>query len=432
MNCKSRTRVLFALMALVLAMLLLLASCAVINGPHAVVATVDGVEIYRWEVDYYYNKNLSNYTSISGMDPENNPEQKLTVYKSILDTLINDTAMNLYAEELGYSLTDEEKAEIDAEYAATREENVQYFADQNGGDLEKGEKAYLEYLDENNVTEDVILESMYTSAIRQKMSEDLYASVAATDEQIREVYDNLIEQNKEAYDNDLDAYEQANAYDVYTVMYHPRDYHRFRCIFIRIDEDTLTKLGNLQLKMADAQEELATLIEQKGENDSAVTRQREEIDSMMEEFETLRRQGLDAVKARAEEVQNLLNNGGDFETLMKEYTDDSQMLTDPYGTYGYFMCDETDDWPDAIKDAVMSMTEVGQTTDSIIEGDYGYYILELTEIIEQGPRDFDDPDIQKFLKSVAELGDTETIYNETVAKALEGREIVRYEDRLDN
>ncbi len=431
MNRKRKARVFTALIALLLTAVFLFSACEVINGPNAVVATVDGTEIYRWEVDYYYERNLSNYTSVGGLDPENNSEEKLMIYKSILETLINDTAMNLYAEELGYGLTDEEKAEIDAEYAATRQKNIETFAEEYDGDLEKGEQAYLDYLADNNVTEEIVVESMYTSAMRQKMSDDIYAGIASTDEEIREVYDELVKSNKESYDDDLAAYEQANAYDVYTVMYHPRDYHRFRSIFIRISEEALTELGDLQLEMMDAQEELATLVEQKGENDSAVQRQQEELEGMMDEFESIRREALDEVRERADEVQALLNAGGDFEELMEEYTDDSEMLTDPYGTYGYFMCEETTDWPDAIKEAVLGMTEVGQTTTEPIEGDYGYYILELTQIIEQGPRDFNDPDIQEFLHSVAELGDTETVYNETVQKALEGREIVRYEDRLD-
>lgn len=117
MNRKRKARVFTALIALLLTAVFLFSACEVINGPNAVVATVDGTEIYRWEVDYYYERNLSNYTSVGGLDPENNSEEKLMIYKSILETLINDTAMNLYAEELGYGLTDEEKAEIDAEYA---------------------------------------------------------------------------------------------------------------------------------------------------------------------------------------------------------------------------------------------------------------------------------------------------------------------------
>ena len=120
MNRKRKARVFTALIALLLTAVFLFSACEVINGPNAVVATVDGTEIYRWEVDYYYERNLSNYTSVGGLDPENNSEEKLMIYKSILETLINDTAMNLYAEELGYGLTDEEKAEIDA-YIATGE-----------------------------------------------------------------------------------------------------------------------------------------------------------------------------------------------------------------------------------------------------------------------------------------------------------------------
>ena len=56
MNRKRKARVFTALIALLLTAVFLFSACEVINGPNAVVATVDGTEIYRWEVDYYYER----------------------------------------------------------------------------------------------------------------------------------------------------------------------------------------------------------------------------------------------------------------------------------------------------------------------------------------------------------------------------------------
>lgn len=409
-----------------LAFLLALGACAAANGPEAIVATVDGVPIYRWEVDYMFEQNRS-YMESFNIDL-NNADQVQTLKEGFLEQLIVDTAMNLYAEEQGYGLTNEEKSKVDEQYRQLKEQSIAKYAEKHGGDLALGEQDYYNRLKEQHLTEEFLLESMYNNAMREKMSAALYANVNSTEDAIEEYYQSEIEADKELYTGNYAQYEQDNAYDSFTVMYHPADYVRFKQIFISVPEDTFNRMKQLSEKIATTEAEMAILMLQKGENDNSVLRLKEDIYNMQIEFASLRNEGLAAVKSRAEEVLGKVNAGGDFDALIAEYGDDEAMDVPPYGDYGYLCCEFSTGFYDEVKSAALSLANIGDTS-GLIETDSGYFILKLVDRIEKGPREMTD-ELRAFIESVVTMPGKQDIYNETAAKAVEGREIVRYVDRL--
>jgi len=414
-----------------LAFLLSLAACAAANGPEAIVATVDGVPIYRWEVDYMFEQNRPYMESAqvgSAKIDLNNPDQVQALKESFLEQLIIDTAMNLYAEEQGYGLTAEEKARVDEEYRQMKEQSIARYAQNHDGDLALGEQDYYNRLKEQHLTEEFLLQNMYNVAMREKMSEDLYAGVTSSDEAIEEYYQSEIETDRELYTDNYEQYEADNAYDSFTVMYHPADYVRFKPIYIAIPEENFNRMKEIANEISEAEAEMVILAMQKGENDNSVLRLKKQIEDLQAEYASLKQQGLAAVKSRAEEALQKVNAGEDFDALIAEYGDDEGMESPPYRDYGYLCCEKSTSYFDEVKSAALALSNIGDTS-GLIETDAGYFILKLVDRIKEGPREMTD-ELRAFIESVVSLPDKQDIYNQTAAKAIEGREIVRYVDRL--
>jgi len=411
--------------ALALFFLFSLSACS--SGPESVVATVDGVPVYRWEVDYLYDKNYNFMVAQSGIDTSDE-EQVQSIKENYLEQLITDTAMNLYAEEQGYGLTDEEKAEVDAEYQKIRTDAIAKYAEDHDGDTAKGEEDYLAYLKEQHLTEDYLLQNMYNNKMREKMSDDLYASVTSTDDAVEDYYNTEVESDKELYTNNYTKYESDNASDSYTVMYTPADYVRFKQIYIALPQENLEQMQELAKQIGIDQSQLAVLTKQKGDSDYTVYRLKKEIEANQAEFDSLKQQGLDAVRSEAEEAFNRVKAGEDFDSLVTEYGDDEGMKSAPYRDLGYLCCAYSTSFYEEVQSAALALANIGDTSD-LIETEGGFYILELVAKIPEGPREMTD-DLRTFIETALSLPSKQEIYNETAQKALEGRTIVRYTDRL--
>jgi hypothetical protein len=92
------------------------------------------------------------------------------------------------------------KSRVDAEYrkyAPTLSPNTQ----RTTTEIPKRRRDYLAYLKEQHLTEDYLLQNMYNNKMREKMSDDLYASVTSSDEAIEDYYNTEVESDKELYTN---------------------------------------------------------------------------------------------------------------------------------------------------------------------------------------------------------------------------------------
>lgn len=411
--------------------LLSFGGCAEKSSPQSVVATVDGDPIYRWEVDYQYNKNLSYYEGYEQIDV-NDPEDRHMLKNSILQMLIQDAAMNLYAVEQGYGLTAEEKAAVDAEYATLRATTIEkYAALYCDGDMAAAEEYYIKNLTDQNVSEEIIIDNLYTQKMRTKMSEDMYAQIEGSEEAVLEYYNAEVEADKATYSADLSAYESDNAYDAYAVMYHPEDYSRIKQILIAMPEDIYSQMLETMEDLAMTSSELSIMSMQKGENDNSVIRLRQEVDELQAKFDALKQSGYEQIQARAQECLNRLKAGEDFTDLLNEYGEDEGMKTAPYAELGYLMCEKSTGYDATLLAAAMSLKNIGDYTQELVATDYGYHILLLADKIEQGPRELDDALYTWIDESIVQYADRSEVYNATIEKAMEGREVVTYADLLE-
>ena len=110
--------------------LLLFAACSGDNND-AVVATVNGENVYKWQVLNLYNQNKSYYKSIAGVDLDDakNYTQRQEYLKELLDQAIDNAVVFASAKSKGYDLTEQErKTAVDDDYAAFVDRNIKFYA----------------------------------------------------------------------------------------------------------------------------------------------------------------------------------------------------------------------------------------------------------------------------------------------------------------
>lgn len=89
--------------------------------------------------------------------------------------------------------------------------------------------------------------------------------------------------------------------------------------------------------------------------------------------------------ATAENVLEELNDGVDFFEVINRYNIDEGMNTEPYRSLGYLIgpYDATRDYLPEMKEAALSLTEIGQISD-IVESSAGFHIIRLDEKLAAG------------------------------------------------
>ena len=252
--------------------------------------------------------------------------------------------------------------------------------------------------------------------------------VASSSTEVEEYYNHKVEQDKAAYSADLSAYEKDNAYDSLAVMYHPEDYVRFKQILIAMPKEQADKIDSLSSDLSEVNTELTIMTVQKGEEDSGVIRLRQQKSDLEQELEQVRQEGLAQIKSRADEVLEKVKAGEDFDALVEQYGEDEGMKSNPYKTYGYLICQKSEGFEPAIKAAVLELSGVGAVSEELTATDYGYHIFKIVEEIKKGPRPLEE--VRSLIEQIVNMPQQQNIYNDFAAKALEGREITRYTNRL--
>lgn len=156
---------------------------------NTVLAKVSGEKITKGEVDEIAGPYLSQY----GEDYDTNTELADTVKQirtQALNLLVEEKMMTLKAEELGLLPTQEEIDAKVSEYLETMKTNY------------GGEEGFNTALEQAKLTlegyTETLKKSMKSQLITEKVTDDLFKDIAATDEEIKTYYDENKESFKEA------------------------------------------------------------------------------------------------------------------------------------------------------------------------------------------------------------------------------------------
>ncbi len=133
------------------------------------------------------------------------------------------------------------------------------------------------------------------------------------------------------------------------------------------------------------------------------------LDSSIEETEEGRQEALEKIEI----VEDKLKNGGDFEELAKQYSDDKSTAENG-GDLGYIYKGQTSEE----LEKVLFSLDVGEVSD-VIEAEYGFYILKVFDIQEEHYQDFEEvkEDIKAYLLDLHKMEEYSDYFFSLVDKA---------------
>lgn len=409
-----------ALLASLLAVLLLVsaAGCQLVSVNEdkdlaQVVAKVGETEILKKEYVERFNAIHGMYKSV-GYDLTATPEDLEFFQEYVLDELVGKELLRYKSREGGYdNLTDEQLkeiedsiAEIDAEImdqARTAAEAVH----NEDPDIDVEAKTMEVY---KTVTGDYIEEQMERDAflayLKTAHTDDYAAGnlqdaelkdVAVTDDELKAEFDQRLAADKEELTATPGDYkmqqEDAERTGGVEPLYVPSDYARVKCIKFMPETEMISDYNILLENMQKLQDEIGELsIENEAENAARIAEIRSDYATYKQQATDMRAAHFADSKAKAEDIYQQLQAGGDFDKLMKENTMDADFrdlevfqqkgkLISMYATTG-------EDWSDQIKLEVFKLQEPGSFT-GVLEEEDGFYILQYVGPETAGDRSFE-------------------------------------------
>ena len=461
-----------ALLALLLALMMILSGCALIEKDlevdrAQVIVRVGDTVITKGEVQDEVDYQLSYmayYYALFGLGYDTTDPQNIAdMQDSVIDMLVQNAVLKAKASELGLDqLTDEELAEVTAQADEAWESNrssVQstYFADTEleGDELTAALDAKLEEL---GVTYDAVLENQKASYALDKLEAHVYDGVAdPTEEELQAELEDHVASAQASYETNLSGYGTA-VNNGSTVYYRPAGYRMVKQILIQFNDEDTAAINAYEAGLSDAgaavttQQNMLTSLEvedidalvsqvgleldpETGDVVSMTTSFTEELDetvaTAVQELAKAQAQqtffsnkveeatltAYANIAGEADEVLAQLAEGADWDELAAAHNDDPGMMEGaPTAETGYAVCEGFTAFDASFTEAAMAIPEVGQWSDKT-EGAYGYYIIQYTSDVEEGPVALDE--VRDIITSEV-LGEKQTeAYNAQVAAWVE-------------
>ena len=153
-------------------------------------------------------------------------------------------------------------------------------------------------------------------------------------------------------------------------------------------------------------------------------------DGKREEADALKEKARAKAEDEANNIMEQLKNGADFETLLIVHSDDDYSKEEYFLEHGFEVYSGQRSNPAVVVNAAVKLETPGQLSEVIHHDGYGYYILELVEIVDKGniPLEEVHDDIYNFLYEDARY----EAYLELLEEWKEEYHLVIYENRLKN
>ncbi len=393
--------------ALLAALIMLFSGCSLVSVDeervaNQVVASINGEEIYKYEVD--------EVTAIYGLDADTEDEAARAQYEEVANSVLDSLALNIIlfqkAADLGIELTDEEIKENEKqskEIFSNRKEAIRTEVEEEAAedetiDIEQEiEKRYQEYVENMEATPETYVETINRQSIVYKVQDYIYGLASVTDEEVKDWYDQTLEIQKEQMDASEAAFSQyVNNNNILT--YVPEDTVAVKQVLLKFkDEDLVSEA--MSLFSDDKKEEMLELL-------------KPEIDALM---------------PIALEVKQRLEDGEDIDALIEELGEDEGMTQHPGSVYGYLVEKRTKSYLPEFTKAALGLFTVGDVSDPAITY-YGLHILQSIKFYKKGVVPFEElkDDIYTALLPIRE----QEIFDETTQTWLEEADTVYYRNRL--
>lgn len=470
-----------ALLACLLVVAMLLSSCALIEKDEAVDRATEiirvGDTVYTKgeildEVDYQLSY-MSYVYQMYGMSFDPTSAEAIADAKDqVVNYLVEDAVKNMKVKELGLDqLTDEEQAELQEKVDSAWQTNLDnvkatYFADTEltGDELTAALEAKCE---EVGILKENVVEGQTITFTQDKLRDSVIADVAVTDEELQAEYDSKVETAKTNYESNLSSY-GTNVNNGLTVYYRPAGYRMVKQILIKFHDEDQALIDSINSKISEQEtaiSSLTTSLTQMGVTNvdelvnqvevtvtpatagvatgtDVVATQTDVVAAFAEDtaedvadlvkqlaearaLEAAYQEQLTAATATAfanidaetDDVVAQLADGADWDTLMAEKTQDPGMQGDrETAKTGYAVCENFSSFDAAFTTAAMALEKVGDVS-AKTAGVYGYYIIQYTSDVEEGPVPLDD--VRETLSASLLTTKQNDVYSDTLAKWVE-------------
>jgi len=350
-----------------LAALLVVVCLCGCSAPKGVVAQVGDTDITQEMFDQRWTIVKTQYGITEEIETNEDYAEFIENSKvSTLEKMIEEEIMMQKAMAGGYceyteddlATLDEELAQMKVDWREAAETAVESAGITPGSDtFEETVQSTLDTMVEQlGYDDEYLLSELKKSMAYERLYDASVSDITPSDDEVQAYYEEKIAEHEKTYGQaeDIDIYPNAvvNGEEVY---YTPAGYNMVRQILLRLDDDAQAQIAALRA------EEKA-----------------EEADALLEE-------SLKPLTATAEKIVEEFENGTDFETLVDQYNMDGGQTKDTL----YPVKEGTRIFVAPFAEAAAALTQPG-TISPIVASDYGYHIIYLVEISEEGPVDFEE------------------------------------------
>ncbi len=434
-----------ALLAVLLAMTMLLSSCALIKKDAAVdAATVilklGDEEITKAEVQAATDESLYQmyqyyYMMGSGLDMDD-PQVIASAQNSAVTTLKRNMTIRAKAKELGLDvLTDGESAQAketaQSNWDADKEFIQSYYLTDEEKALEGEEldNAILAKMEEMGLKLEDYEKDAVSSAVTAKVREYAIQDVSVSDEEVKADYDSKVAADEEKYKENAESWATADRNGTTTLYYTPAGIRRIKQILVKFREDGQAAIDEANGKIRDADTritEAQTTIDSEDASEEE-KKQAEESKAAAEQekaaAEAELKEATDKAFAALDEdadaiLSSLAEDPDSWDKLAEEKNEDPGMKAGAANAEnGYAVFSGMTSFDSAFVDAAMALSSVGDISGKVRGETYGYYILKYAGDEAEGAVDFDS--VKESIHSSLLTAKQNSTYTETLNKWVE-------------
>lgn len=355
----------FTCLVFALVMLFVFAACAGQGAAESeektVIAKVYDHEITRQQAYIALASYVGNY-NMTMEEIEQEPELQNKLVNDFLTEMIMDYALAENAPRYGYVFDDVEQQAFEASFtdflyeldelnkADALEEGIPEDAFEDNKDAFR--RKYFDALGYDS--EEAYKEYRRAAYIADRVEELISASVTVDEDAVRAYYDNLIEAGETSM---ATSYTFSLSNPAIT-LYCEDGYRYVKCLLLSFPSASI--LTNAEYYT-------------NGENDKLQSSINRDVMYMQDK--------IDEIRARIEA-------GEDFDKLIEEYGEDTGMKVEPYKSRGYIVVAGDSSVPDTYREACESLADTQAVAECATYK--GYWFLQATEIVEEGPMPFEE------------------------------------------
>jgi len=353
----------------------------------SVVAIFDGGFITFDEAYDEYQYLVELYAMFYGEDLNALTDEAREVQLDLLQQMVAEKLVNAHLEAEGVQLlTDEETAALRAQAAEAYE-------------IHKSQEP------EDDTTLEEFTEAYLNEAMSNAALEYVAGDVTVTDEDVRALYDEALENDREYYEANPQDYGFEALYGDSPITWIPEGYRRVRLLLVPFDDELSAKYDEYLIAEYDAIDDAAIAAAQQGKTDV-----------------------LALLKPQAEAVRARLDAGETFEALLAEYNTGAEQMGETGEAQGFALSADSLYFSDTIEAAAMALKAPGDVSDAV-PCDWGYVFIEYMNDIPSGPVAFEN-----LRETFAQNARTDALYrqyDEKVAQWLEASNPEYFPDRMN-